>query len=281
MAKKVQHLIDIIIPSYNRKQLLKRAVSSVYQQTYQNWRLFIVDDGSTDGTHEEKYGNKSQLFRLRQNKGVSYARNYGIKQGQAEWLAFLDSDDEWQTHKLEKQIEYSYKNPNYSLIHCNELWIKNGKLLNQKKRHKKQGGRIFISSVDLCCISPSAVLVKREVFDELGFFKEHFPVCEDYDFWLRFSSRYEVGFLDFALVLKYGGHSDQLSKKYFAMDYWRVKALFPFLTDENLSPRERTQVKQVLIKKTEILLKGYKKHNNFANYAEIEKIHKSLYTDSN
>ncbi|MDE0091883.1 MAG: glycosyltransferase family A protein, partial [Oligoflexia bacterium] len=79
MAKKIQHLVDIIIPSYNRKQLLKRAVTSVYKQSHQNWRLFIVDDGSTDGTSEEFYGNKTQLLELKKNKGVSYARNYGIK----------------------------------------------------------------------------------------------------------------------------------------------------------------------------------------------------------
>ena len=276
MAKKVQHLVDIIIPSYNRRRLLKRAVSSVYNQTYQNWRLFIVDDGSTDGTSEEDYGNKSWLLSLKQNKGVSYARNYGIKQGKAKWLAFLDSDDEWKACKLEKQIEYSYKNPNCSLIHCNELWIKNGKTLNQKKHHKKQGGRIFMSSVDLCCVSPSAALIKRKVFDEIGFFKEDFPVCEDYDFWLRCASRYSAGFLDSILVVKYGGHSDQLSKKYFAMDYWRVKALYPFLKDKNLSSEERDKVKQTLIKKTGILLKGYKKYNNFENYTEIETVCQKL-----
>ena len=276
MAKKIQHLIDIIIPTYNRKQLLKRAVSSVYNQTYENWRLFIVDDGSTDGTSEGNYGEKTQLLSLKQNKGVSYARNYGIKQGQAEWLAFLDSDDEWLAHKLEKQIEYSYNNPAYSLIHCNELWIKNGKILKQKNKHKKRGGRIFSSAVDLCCISPSAVLIKRKVFDEIGWFKEDFPVCEDYDFWLRYTSRYKLGFLDLLLLNKYGGHLDQLSHKYFAMDYWRVKALTPFLKDENLSLAEREKVKHTLAKKTEILLKGYRKHNNLKNYEEIEKISQEL-----
>ena len=272
MAKKIQHLVDIIIPTYNRKNLLKRAISSIYNQSYQNWRLLIIDDGSTDGTSEEFYGNKTQLFPLKQNKGVSYARNYGIKHSQAKWLAFLDSDDEWLSDKLKKQIEYSHNHPKYPLIHCNEIWLKNGKILNQKKRHKKQGGRIFIPSVDLCCISPSAVLIKRAIFDELGLFKEEFPVCEDYDFWLRLTSRYEAGFLNSTLVRKYGGHSDQLSKKYSAMDYWRVKALFPFLKDKKLSLSERKKVKQTLIKKTQILLKGYKKHKNFKNYAEIENI---------
>ena len=276
MAKKIQHLVDIIIPSYNRKQLLKRAVSSIYSQSYTNWSLFIVDDGSTDGTSEEDYGEKSQVFKLDQNKGVSYARNYGIKQGQAKWIAFLDSDDEWKEDKLEKQINYALKNLTCSLIHCNEIWIKNGKLLEQKAKHKKQAGRIFIPCVDLCCISPSSVLIKREVFNTIGFFKEDFPVCEDYDFWLRYTSKYSVGFLDEPLLVKYGGHLDQLSQKYFAMDYWRVKALLPFLKDKNLSLEERQKVRQTLLKKTGILLKGYKKHNNFKNYAEVEKISQSL-----
>ena len=276
MAKKIQDLVDVIIPSYNRKKLLKRAVSSVYNQSYKNWKLFIVDDGSTDGTSEEHYGEKSFLLKLEENKGVSYARNYAVKHSQADWIAFLDSDDEWRPQKLEQQIDYSYKNPKYSLIHCNELWIKEGKKLNQKKQHKKQGGRVFIPSVELCCISPSAVLIKRQVFDEIGFFKEDFPVCEDYDFWLRFSSKYEVGFLDSPLLVKYGGHSDQLSKKYFAMDYWRVKALLPFLEDESLSLAEREKVKHSLLKRTEILLKGYKKHKNFKDYDEINAVHKKL-----
>ena len=276
MAKKVQHLVDIIIPVYNRKSFLKRAVRSVYNQTYPHWRLFIIDDGSTDGSYKEFCREKSQLFKLKENKGVSYARNYGIRQGNAEWLAFLDSDDEWKADKLEKQIEYANKYPDYSLIHCNEVWIKNGKLFNQKNKHKKQGGRIFSSCVDLCCISPSSALIKRKIFNEIGFFREDFPVCEDYDLWLRFTSLYEVGFLNSVLVIKYGGHFDQLSKKYFAMDYWRVKALYPFLKDKNLSSIEKEKVKKVLVKKIEILLKGYKKHNNFKNYAEIEKLSQNL-----
>ena len=179
-------------------------------------------------------------------------------------------------HKLEKQIEYSYQKPEYSLIHCNELWIKNGKVLNQQNKHKKQGGRIFIQSVDLCCISPSAVLIKRKVFDEIGFFREDFPVCEDYDFWLRYTSRYKVAFLDSVLLKKYGGHLNQLSTKYIAMDYWRVKALYLFLKDENLSTKEKEKVRQTLIKKTEILLKGYKKHNNFEHYDEIKNISQKI-----
>ena len=220
--------------------------------------------------------NQIQILRWESNKGVSYARNQGLKQGQADWIAFLDSDDEWLPHKLEKQMEYAKKNPQCSFIHCNELWFKNGKAFNQKKKHKKQGGRIFIPSVRLCCVSPSAVLIKRNLFKKLGLFREDFPVCEDYELWLRITSRYNVGFLDESLLIKHGGHKDQLSKKYVAMDFWRVKALSPYLEDKNLSAEERREVKQTLTKKLKILLKGCPKHKNFKIQKEMEKIYARL-----
>ena len=216
---------------------------------------------------------KTNILILKSNKGVSYARNHGIKQGKADWIAFLDSDDEWFPKKLEKQMEYAKSHPQYPLIQCNEIWFKNGKILNQKKKHAKQGGRIFIPSVKLCCISPSAVLIKRNLFKKVGLFREDFPVCEDYELWLRISSRYEVGFIDESLLIKKGGHRDQLSTKYFAMDYWRIKALYPYLKDKNLSQEEKQEVKTTLLSKCEILLKGYAKHDNLKNQKEIEEVY--------
>lgn len=278
MAKKIQHLekIDIIIPSYNRKAFLKKAVRSVYRQTYQNWNLIIIDDGSTDGTHLEDYGPKSQLFRLEKNRGVSFARNFGIKNSSSNGIAFLDSDDEWLSHKLEKQVECLQKKPEAAWIHCDELWLKNNRVFNQKKKHQKPSGRIFSDCVLLCCVSPSAVLIKRDLFNKLGLFREDFPVCEDYELWLRLSASYEIEFIKESLVIKQGGHRDQLSNKYKAMDYWRVKALFPFLKDVRLSSEEKKHVKQVLSKKIEILLSGYRKYNNFKNYEEIEALQKFI-----
>ena len=267
--------VDVIIPTYNRKEFLKQAIQSVQRQSYKNWNLFIVDDGSTDGAASSSFGKKINVLTLKYNQGVSYARNQGIKQGKADWIAFLDSDDEWLPQKLERQIEYA-KNHQYSLIHCNEVWFKNGKILNQKKKHKKQGGRIFIPSVQLCCISPSAVLIKRSLFKKVGLFREDFPVCEDYELWLRVTSHYNVGFIDEPLLIKRGGHEGQLSKKYFAMDYWRVKALYPYLMDKNLSQEEKEKVRKTLLAKCKILLKGYVKHKNFKDQKEIEKIYKQV-----
>ena len=273
-------LVDIVIPSYNRKNFLKQAVQSVQNQSYKNWNLFIVDDASTDGTANTFYEENINTLTLKSNKGVSYARNYGIKQGKADWIAFLDSDDEWLPKKLEKQMEYAKNQPQYPLIHCNEIWLKKGKILNQKKKHTKQGGRIFIPSIKLCCISPSSVLIKRSLFKKIGLFREDFPVCEDYELWLRICSHYEVGFIEEPLVIKKGGHKDQLSTKYFAMDYWRIKALSPYMKDKNLSPEERREVKTALLFKCAILLKGYAKHNNFKNQKEVEEIYKQVFNQS-
>ena len=271
-------MVDVVIPSYNRKGFLKRAIQSVQNQTFKDWKLWVVDDGSTDGSFDElEDAFSSSVFpikclTLESNKGVSFARNRGIEQGRAEWVAFLDSDDEWLPDKLEKQIRFARKNSEFPLIHCNEIWLKNGKLFPQKKKHKKQGGRVFIPSTRLCCISPSAALLRRSLLKEVGLFREDFPVCEDYEMWLRVTSRYSVGFVEEALVIKQGGHKDQLSRRYPAMDYWRVKALKDYLEDENLSLEERQQVRKILMEKGRILLRGYEKHRNFKNKKEVENI---------
>lgn len=270
-------MVDIVVPSYNRWEFLKRAIRSIQDQTFTTWTLWVVDDGSTDKTASRinqffSSDSRIKFISSKVNRGVSWARNEGIKQGKEEWLAFLDSDDEWLPEKLENQIRFSKLNPQFSLIHCNEVWIKEGKELAQKKKHKKQGGRIFIPSVQLCCISPSAALLKRSLLNKVGLFREDFPVCEDYEMWLRITSQYSVGFVEEALVVKHGGHEDQLSRRYPAMDYWRVKALKNYINDERLSIEERKTVKEVMLKKAKILLRGYDRYQNFKNKKEIEDI---------
>ena len=268
-------MLDIVIPFYNRKKFIKRAIQSVQKQSFQEWTLWLIDDGSTDGSLQELKkefeSDKIKILSLEKNKGVSFARNYGIKQGNHPWVAFLDSDDEWLPQKLEKQMEYLKKYPNTALIHCDEIWLRNNQVLAQKKKHKKQGGRIFEACTLLCCISPSATIMSRSVLNAMPvMFREDFPVCEDYEMWLRVTSQYEVAFIEEALLIKHGGHEDQLSRAYFAMDYWRVKALSQHVDNKNLSEKERDQVKKILFKKCDILLKGYEKHDNFKDKKEIE-----------
>ena len=270
-------LVDVVIPTFNRASVLEKAIRSVFNQSFQFFRLWIVDDGSTDHTQvvldKWKHLSQIQVLSLSANNGVSVARNRGIRAGQADWVAFLDSDDEWKPNKLEIQMRWIKQNPHYPLVHTNEIWIRNGRILNQKKKHQKKGGRIFKESLSLCCMSPSSVLIQRKVFNKIGFFREDFPVCEDYEMWLRITSHWEVGFIEQPLIIKHGGHVDQLSRKYKAMDEWRVRAMADHLYSNKIHKEERKELIQVLLKKCQILLNGYKKYNNFTNQKEIQIIY--------
>ena len=267
-------LISVIIPTFNRSLLLQRAINSVLKQTYENFELIIVDDGSTDNTSEIvkdiiKRKTKQELVYIEQkNEGVSSARNNGVRRSRGEWIAFLDSDDEWLVKKLELQVNFIKNNANH-WVHGEEVWIRNGKRVNQKKIHQKSGGDIFRSSLALCLVSPSTVMIHRELFIISGGFNEEFIVCEDYDLWLRLALEHEVGFIKDPLINKYGGHEDQLSQKFKAMDYWRVKSMFQILQSRKLSESKRSILLNVLQRKSHILLNGYEKHNNMKNYDEV------------
>ena len=264
--------VAIIVPTYNRFQLLTRALESIEGQTFRDWHLFVVDDGSTDGTSSLRgiWSNRPQVTWLtRSNGGVSAARNEALKIHKSPYVAFLDSDDEWLPEKLEKQWNFMETHRSIPLVHAEELWLRNGQELKPKKKHKKSGGCIFKKSLKLCCVSPSTAFLRQDIFREVGFFREDFPVCEDYDLWLKITSRYPVGFLPDVLTIKHGGHGDQLSQSYKAMDYWRVLALWDLIQKDHLTDLKRTQAQAELRFKARILLRGYKKYGNRNSYGEI------------
>ncbi len=269
--------VTVVIPTYNRAHLLERAIDSVLGQTCQDFELFIVDDGPSDGTRqlvEKKRANMAQPLRYwhRPHAGVSAARNWGIQRARGEWVAFLDSDDQWLPWRLERQFELLQCNPHLKLIHGEEIWIRRGQRVNPKKIHQKFGGDIFEKCLPRCLISPSATLIKRELLREVGLFDEEFVVCEDYDLWLKITSLYPVGFVDEPIIVKYGGHADQLSSRYKGMDYWRVRALERILHIRRFSPGRRQRVASEMIKKANILKKGLIKHGNFKHLAYVEGI---------
>ncbi|OQW53492.1 MAG: hypothetical protein A4S09_07805 [Proteobacteria bacterium SG_bin7] len=269
--------IDAVIPTYNRAETLSRAISSIVAQTYPVKNIWVIDDGSTDMTFEAVAEFEDQVQYVKTaNLGVSHARNLGVGLSTSKWVAFLDSDDEWLPQKLEKQVEILRENPDLKLIHGEEIWIRNGVRVNQHKKHTKSGGNIFEKSLALCLISPSATLIRKETLLSLGGFREDYPVCEDYDMWLKFCSQYPVGFVSTPIIKKYGGHNDQLSRKYFAMDYWRVKSLNSCLHLPHITNSMKRKIQRLIVAKSEILLNGYQKHNNTRDMDEIEKIYKSV-----
>jgi len=256
--------ISVIIPTYNRCDLLKRAINSVIKQTITPKEIIIVDNGSTDQTYQMVSSLFPEInYFIEKKRGVSAARNKGILESKSKWIAFLDSDDAWKPTKLEKQMEYSVFNQDkYRIIHTDETWYRNKKFLNQLKKHKKSGGNIFKNSLQLCCISPSSVVLKKQIFDDYGLFDENLEVCEDYDMWIRITSKEEVGFLDSPLVLKYGGHSDQLSKKFWGMDRFRIKSLEKNLKNEHFSKSQKINVLVTLIERLTIVSDGALKRGN-------------------
>ena len=261
--------VSAVIPTFNRGHCLLRAINSVLAQTTPVDEIIVVDDGSDDKTYDlleksELLDMRGQLPNIRylyqENKGVSAARNLGIKEAENEYIALLDSDDAWAKTKIERQaLKLEKKNFSCRITHTEEIWLKDGQRINPKKKHKKSGGFIFEKCLPLCCISPSSVLLHRTLFNDYGFFDEKLPACEDYDMWLRLCAFEEVLFVEEALTIKYGGHADQLSRAFWGMDRFRVLALEKLINSGKLSKTQRSQALEMLVKKIEILLLGAKK----------------------
>ena len=258
--------IATVIPTYNRKHTLQRAIDSVYDQKYSSNEIIVVDDGSTDGTDEWIKTKYPKIILLSQsNSGVSSARNLGIKAAKSEWIALLDSDDEWLPEKLQKQVKFIQSNSDNLCCHTNEIWIRNGIKINQMKKHQKYGGNIFYKCLDMCRISPSSVLFHKSILDQTGDFDESFKVCEDYDLWLRISAKYSILYLDIPLIKKYGGHEDQLSKVSNGIEKYRIDVLEKLIKD-NFSDEHLTGIRSMLIRKWKIYSKGAKKRGKMNQY---------------
>lgn len=254
---------SVIIPTFNRVSVLNRAIDSVLAQTYPADEIIVVDDGSTDETKSLLENEYPQIIYIKQsNKGVSAARNTGIKHSNYDWICLLDSDDSWQPDKLEKQVQLLSDNNEYLICHTNETWFRNGKILKQGKKHEKNGGFIFQYCLPLCAISPSSVMINRQIFNDIGLFDEELPACEDYDMWLRICCKYPVLFVDEALTNKYGGHEDQLSKQHWGMDRFRIIALEKIIKTNLLNKTDRQAAIEMLLNKVTIFLKGAEKHGN-------------------
>ena len=265
-------LVDVVIPTFNRAHVMKKAIESVLNQSYSNFILHIVDDGSTDETahYLQEYSTHPKIKLYHQlNAGVSSARNLAALNSQGEWISFLDSDDEWIPTKLDEQIAFLKKNPDCRFLHSEELWIRNGVRVNPKLKHNKQTDNLFMRSLEFCLISPSTVIIRRDLFLQHNGFDCSFVVCEDYDLWLKILTNEEIGFLPTPLVKKYGGHADQLSTRFVAMDYWRIKSLVNLYKSQKVSEEQKELIKNVLLKKSEILLKSYIKYQNKKSFDEV------------
>lgn len=272
-------MISAIIPTHNRSHSLGEAVQSILDQDYFTARdtfdcleLLVIDDGSTDNTKEiaESLGTPVK-YCFQKHKGVSAARNLGLSLAEGEFIAFLDSDDLWKREKISAQMSFMETFPEAKVCYTEEVWIRRGNFVNPKKKHKKYSGWIFDKVLPLCLLSLSSALFRKEIFDEIGVFDENLPACEDYDFGIRLALKHPIYLISKPLIIKRGGHPDQLSRKYWGMDRFRVKALEKAML-LNLTPHQEALVRKEIVKKCEILVSGFRKRNRLAEARKYSSI---------
>ena len=268
--------ISVIVPTYNRAYQLKETLCSVLTQTYQDFELIVVDDGSIDDTSKVvKEFPRVKYLTLKENYGVSIARNEGLASAKGKYICFLDSDDLWDQKKLQIQFCWMEDNTDCQVCYTDEIWIRNGVRVNQMNIHRKYSGDIYLHCLPLCIVSPSSAMLRIGLFDDIGDFDESLPACEDYDLWLRISMKYEFELINEPLIIKKGGHADQLSKKYWGMDRFRVVALKKLLDSNSLEGERLRLTRSTLVKKCSVLIKGFvkrgKKEEELHYRAIIEK----------
>lgn len=270
-------LISVIIPVYNRRELLPRALKSVLNQSYTDLEVIIIDDCSTDEISDlDQLSSDKRIscYRRPVRSGVSKARNDGVLRARGEWLAFLDSDDEWLREKLALQMQWVLAHPRFEIVQTKEIWIRNGIRVNPPQTHEKFEGDLFEASLDRCMITPSSVVLSRKLFDLVGGFNESLPACEDYDLWLRICTSHQVGLINEYLLIRYGGHADQLSSNVIILDRFRIRSILQLLEHNKLHDTQRALAVATLVKKATLVANGYLKRGNqdlYERYISISK----------
>jgi len=267
-------LVSVIIPTFNRASMVVEAVDSVLAQSYQPLEIIVVDDGSTDDTEARLagYGERIKVIRCSLNRGVSAARNCGIRRSCASYVALLDSDDLWLPGKVERQMDFFLKQPEARICQTEEIWIRRGKRVNPRRKHRKYSGYIFPHCLPLCIVSPSAVMIKQELLSQVGLFDEQLPACEDYDLWLRIAAHFPIFLLEEPLIIKRGGHADQLSGTVLFLDRYRIQSLCKLLQKEELSAAQRQQVLTELEEKSRIFRNGCLKRGKIAEAEQVDRM---------
>jgi glycosyltransferase involved in cell wall biosynthesis len=204
--------VSVIIPTYNRAHLLSRAIKSVLNQTFQGFEIIIVDDASTDDTDKlvaSFHDSRIRYIRHEKKYGGGAARNSAIKQAQGDYIAFLDSDDEWLPEKLEKQMKFFENAPTtLGLVSTGALDIREN-IPYQKYIPMFRGNLAQRILIDNCVGINGIVLVRKECFSKAGLFDENLRVSEDWDLWIRIAQHYDVDFTP-EILLRYYPQADSM-----------------------------------------------------------------------
>ena len=199
-------MVSIILPTYNRVNVIERAVYSILNQTYENFELIIVDDGSKDDTEQIVTAIEDKRIRyiaLGQNRGPAAARNEGVRQSKYNYIAFQDSDDEWKSDKLEKQMKTLQENPDVAIVY-HSYQTDRGVAYPQEWIAKEQRqGQIFPYLLRGNMIGTPTILMRKECFQAVGGFREDMRCIEDHEFVLRIAHEYPIAYIDENLLNVY------------------------------------------------------------------------------
>ena len=258
--------VSVIIPAYNRISLLTEAIDSVRSQTFTDFEIIVVDDGSTDDTPTLAKSRDLQYIRLEHTGRPGLVRNRGAVQARGKLLAFLDSDDIWTPDKLSRQLLLHGWDTAFGpavktglITHTREQWLRNGKVISQSKLRHRRSGNIFEDSLVKCIIGPSTVVMDASFFSRTKGFRDDLEIAEDYEYWLRITPEVEVGYVDVPLTVKRAGHSDQLTEKYGHIEYFRIMALKDLVDSRFFSGLRLITARRELARKCRIYAAGAKK----------------------
>jgi glycosyltransferase involved in cell wall biosynthesis len=188
-------LVSIIIPAYNAEKYLRDTIDSAIAQTYKNYEIIVVDDGSTDRTQNilAEYGDKIRVVR-QSNKGTAAACNAGVATARGTWVCFLDADDIWLSDKLALQVERC----NGSVIsHTDSVCFGDGMVgeIRRSSFEPPYSGQVLKELLVVNFITKSTVMMRRNVFNHYGGFDEGYVTCEDWQFWIKVCAEHELGYL--------------------------------------------------------------------------------------
>ncbi len=203
--------VSVIIHTYNNEKFIAETIKSVLRQTYKDYEIIVVDDGSEDGTRDALHPYMQDIrYHYKENGGIASAKNAGISLSNAEFIAFLDHDDLWIPDKLKIQMEYFDAHPQIGLVYAKYASFMGDKELRTKPE-KGYSGWIFKELLSKSFVQTSTVMVKRECLDAVGPYDESFKLADEYDMFLRVAKRFQCGFVDKELT-RYRVHDRNASR---------------------------------------------------------------------
>jgi glycosyltransferase involved in cell wall biosynthesis len=222
--------VSVVIPAFNRREYVQRAIESVFSQTYRDFEIVVVDDGSTDNTGTVLEATSSVRYLFQDHAGPAKARNLGIHHARGEFIAFLDSDDQWEPEHLAMEVEVFGRYPECALV-CSQARVENRTEGGGSDDGKILSGDLYAALFQHNFVRTPATMVRKRCLEKLGGFNESYNCFEDYDLWLRIAARYAIARLRRRSV-RLGRRADNLSQ-----DSNADRAIILQILEANRDPR--------------------------------------------